>query len=295
MDPIVVRAIARYVEERQLEDGGFFFAREANTPSAEDTFYAIETMLALGLKVPRMERVVNYLRGMQKADGSFPSIEVARYVIEALADMGVNYDMGRGFRSWLLSNSVHDFWLRSKSQIALELFEAATTVLRITDALKEVDVDELVRSLSSFESEEGGYGVKVATLSNTYYAVRSLWNLGLNVSGACEEFLSKCEVAGVGFSERPTTYPPVISDMYHGIWLAKATGYAIADPDGVRKFVLTFMNGNGGFRYFPEMGISTLENTYYAVESLSLLEGKDLAREKVESSLKGLQQAAHKK
>ncbi len=264
-----------YVRERQLDDGGFFFAREAGTPSVEDTFYSINILKTLGQEIPRKEQVIRYLKGAQRRDGSFSSIEVARYVIEGLQELGADFTVERGFRDWLLSSSRHDFWLKSESEIALELFEAATSVIRMTGMLEDVDVDRLRRDLAAFESEEGGYGIKRATLSGTYYAVRSLWNLGFDVTGECHDFLSKCEIMGVGFSERPMTYPPVIYDMYHGIWLARATGYSIASVEGVRNFILGFMNGNGGFRYFPEMGISNLENTYYAVESLKFLEMKD--------------------
>ncbi|WP_449463523.1 prenyltransferase/squalene oxidase repeat-containing protein [Tardisphaera miroshnichenkoae] len=268
-----------YVKERQLDDGGFFFAREAGTPSVEDTFYSIKILKALGEEVPRKEQVVRYLKGAQRQDGSFSSIEVARYAIEGLEELGADFRAESGFRDWLLSSSRHDFWLKSESEIALELFEAATSVIRMTGMLEEVDVDRLRKGLAAFESEEGGYGIKRATLSGTYYAVRSLWNLGFDVRGECQDFLSKCEIKGVGFSERPMTYPPVISDMYHGIWLARATGYNIASAGDVRNFVLGFMNGNGGFRYFPEMGISNLENTYYAVESLKLLEARGALRQ----------------
>ncbi|MDP7976662.1 MAG: prenyltransferase/squalene oxidase repeat-containing protein [TACK group archaeon] len=264
-----------YVKQRQLDNGGFFFAREAGTPSVEDTFYSIKILKALGQDVPRKEQVVRYLKGAQRQDGSFSSVEVARYVIEGLGELSDSFVVERGFKNWLLSSSSHGFWLKSESEIALELFEAATSVIKMTGMLDDVDVDRLRRDLAAFESEEGGYGIKRATLSGTYYAVRSLWNLGFDVTGECHDFLSKCEIKGLGFSERPMTYPPVISDIYHGIWLARATGYGIASANSVRDFVLSFMNGNGGFRYFPEMGISNLENTYYAVESLKLLEVND--------------------
>ncbi|MGC8631255.1 MAG: prenyltransferase/squalene oxidase repeat-containing protein [Thermoprotei archaeon] len=261
----------RYVEERQNDDGGFFFARQAGYSTVEDTYFAISIIKAIGENVPRQDKVINFIKSFQSDDGSFSSIQVANYIIKSLTLLGEEFYVSPRFASWLLNFQKNNFWLSAKNELSLEAFEAASSVLRATGLIKNVDKEFLLSALLSFKRPDGGFGISQSTLSNTYLAVKSLRNLGQSIDGASRDFISSCELKGIGFTEVPRTFPPTIFDLFHGFWLANATKYEL-DKKGIEDFLIGFMNINGGFRPFPQMGISTLEHTYYAIGSLAILE-----------------------
>jgi|GEM_PF-255383 len=263
--------VVEYVTARQNEDGGFLFARQAGYSTVEDTFFAVSVLKTLGREVPRKRDVVAFLASSQQEDGSFSSVQVARYAVEGLSLLGEHFTAGTGFRSWLLSFEKKGFWLGLKNDLSLEPFEGATALLSDTGLISEVDAEDLRRQLMSYEGPDGGFGMQHETLTNTYLAIRSLKNMGFEVRGMARDFLSACEVPRMGFSEVPNSFPPTLYDVFHGVWTASQTGYDIKEREEVRKFIMGFQNGNGGFRHFPEMGISTLEDTFYAISSYAIL------------------------
>jgi Uncharacterized protein conserved in archaea len=83
-------ALARYVLSKQGSDGGYlsFQFMDMFESSAEDTYYAVSTLLALGVEPPRAGDTVEFLKGLQGAEGSYSSVEVAFYALKALRLLG---------------------------------------------------------------------------------------------------------------------------------------------------------------------------------------------------------------
>ncbi|MEM1576595.1 MAG: prenyltransferase/squalene oxidase repeat-containing protein [Archaeoglobaceae archaeon] len=92
-----------------------------------------------------------------------------------------------------------------------------------------------------------GFGKKFANLQDTFYCVYVLQSLDKKTRRFILEF--RCE--GGGFSKIPGSYPPYLEET--------------------AEFVENLQNYNGGFRRSVYGGISTLEDTYYAISVLKYL------------------------
>ncbi|MEM4540237.1 MAG: prenyltransferase/squalene oxidase repeat-containing protein, partial [Archaeoglobaceae archaeon] len=92
-----------------------------------------------------------------------------------------------------------------------------------------------------------GFGKKFANLQDTFYCVYVLQSLDKKTRRFILEF--RCE--GGGFSKIPGSYPLYLEET--------------------AEFVENLQNYNGGFRRSVYGGISTLEDTYYAISVLKYL------------------------
>jgi hypothetical protein len=61
MNKYEYRLIKDYIESRQMEDGGYFFARVPPS-SAMDTLYAVKSLRMLGTIPEKKDAVINYVR-----------------------------------------------------------------------------------------------------------------------------------------------------------------------------------------------------------------------------------------
>jgi hypothetical protein len=75
-DQVHVTQIARYVKDRQNQDGGYTFAQWTES-SAQDTYFALHILQMLGTMPEHCKETIQFLQGLQNADGSYDSINVA--------------------------------------------------------------------------------------------------------------------------------------------------------------------------------------------------------------------------
>jgi len=85
-----LEAATRYVLSKRGSDGGYlsFQFMDMFESSAEDTFYALYALKLLGVEPPRAAETVEFLKRLQKEDGSYSSVEVAFFSISALRLLG---------------------------------------------------------------------------------------------------------------------------------------------------------------------------------------------------------------
>ncbi|MDP7974998.1 MAG: prenyltransferase/squalene oxidase repeat-containing protein [TACK group archaeon] len=266
----VPEATSRYVLERQNSDGGFFYARQAGTSSIEDTFYAVSILKMAGEEVPNEEKVVSYVLSAQRPDGSFGSLSSAAHALSTLSLLGRPLPLTEGYASWARGFLAQGLFLRNRSENSLEAFEAGAWALSFLgeSPFRGGTWSDL---LKQYAWPEGGYGFSLPTLSGTFHAARGAEFLRVPLD-VKPDFVEACRVRNWGFSETPWSFPPTVSDTFHGIWLAIKTGAELDDAGVLAKRLKGYMNGNGGFREFPEIGISTLESTYKAIAALSMIQ-----------------------
>ncbi|MEM2961210.1 MAG: hypothetical protein QXU67_06360, partial [Candidatus Bathyarchaeia archaeon] len=72
---------------------------------------------------------------------------------------------------------------------------------------------------------------------------------------------------------KPEVEPAYMESTYAGFMSLKLLRISLNEPYKIIGFVLSCMNSNGGFRRSIEHGISSFENTYYAVSILKELIG----------------------
>jgi hypothetical protein len=112
-------------------------------------------------------------------------------------------------------------------------------------------------------------------MASVYYALASLKLLGYNVNSLEDTlgWIRACENPAGGFARNPKDFDPylVLEDTYYGLKALRILGETCLYPSLNLELIGKFQNGNGGFRRSIFLGISTFEDTYYALSSLKTL------------------------
>ena len=280
---IPVDKIVRYIQERQNEDGGYFFAKEAES-AAEDTYCAIKILKALHVEPQKKFDTARFLRFLQHSDGSFDSIKVAYYVAGAIHELQSKTSMS--FNRFVLSIQRPDGGFGSLEADVDTSSELETTYM----AFKLLEMggcdlhsDERMKLILSFRNPEGSFGKSgYSTSASTYHAVAILKLEGYDVKSLSDtlKWVRSCEIPTGGFRGTPASVDPyiLVEDSYFSVKILHAMGEMCRYPHETLRLISRFQNSNGGFRRSIFLGISTFESTYQAVSTslaiLDMLEGR---------------------
>lgn len=286
-------------------DGGYlsFQFMDMFESAAEDTFYAVSALSALGVEPPGAEGTVGFLRRLQGPDGGYRSIEVAYYSIMALDVLEAEPRDPEGAARFLLkaleaalanqadnAQAVLDERplvdesgvLRSKdstySITSADVTPWLNRVSMIVLALKALgelpgSISEAVASaVLKLHHAEGGFGFPSPQLESTYWAVEGLAAVGrLNPPPGVVQWVLGCENEDGGFSTAPRSRSYFVENLYFGLQTLRALGSGPRYADSHVGYLSSLQNANGGFRRSPSHGVSSLEYTYYAIQSVKLL------------------------
>lgn len=272
---IDVDAVLGYVAERQNEDGGYTFCRGTDS-SAEDTFYAIETLRILGAKPGNIDKTISFLRGLQHSDGSFDSIKIAYYVVKSLSILGSNLSRPIYHLIGEVKDTISNLGRPSKLyvEITSEL-EYLYLAIELSIMLGvEVDRDSLIDGILRFKNSDGSFGsVKLSRIASTSYALDILRILGYRMDTLADTLLwvRRCESPDGGFGYEPGAKPINLEDTYFGLKALEALGEKPRYLVETLRFIAKLQNTNGGFRRSIFLGISDLESTYRAVYSATAI------------------------
>ncbi len=266
MEKVDLEKLRDFVLSRKNEDGGFAFCKPLRSTLPE-TFYAIYVLKTIGEEVPDKDRVVDFLRRSVRDDvyaiyWTFKSLDALDEELPDKSDFlleRLNVAIKRKSRE-----------LRPGGVTATYSFEAPNVlreVFMLSEVLKllNVDLPEFVEDFVEKFRRNGGFGLKRPNLEETFYCLSVL-------ERGDEEnlkFVLRHE-SEAGFVKTPGAYPPYIEDTFFALSCLKILGYEY-ENDEIVEFVASLQNDNGGFRRSIYGGISTLENSYYAVAILKLL------------------------
>jgi hypothetical protein len=273
---IKTSSVVPYVLQRQNEDGGYTFAQWSES-SAQDTYFAIQILKMLGVKPPRIQSTIKFLRGLQQPDGSFDSTKVAYYVIKSLNELGTTTE-----------RSVNEFILRAQSSVlglgsfevnieASSEIETTYLVLEILKLLGETRESEMLpRLILNLRNHDGSFGKGgYSSMASVYFAAASLKLLGYDVNSlkSTLDWIRACENPAGGFARSPKDFDAylILDEIYYGLKALQVLDEVTLYPSKSLKLIGRFQNGNGGFRRSIFLGISTFESTYYALSSLESL------------------------
>jgi hypothetical protein len=278
---IQTSSVADYVLKRQNADGGYTFAQWSES-SAQDTYFALKILKMLGVNPVHKERTISFLRRMQHTNGSFDSINVAYYVTKSLRELGS--EPQRDVRPFVRSLRKNDGGFGSldaniEASSELEATYLSLELLRLLD--ESVQSTQTINSILKLKNPDGSFGRSgYSTLASINYALASLRLLGFNLNSLEDtaHWLHACEIPTGGFAARPNRGDPylVIDELYHAVKALRSLGKACQYPYEHLRLIGRFQNRNGGFRRSVFLGISTFEQTYYALASLESL--SDLIR-----------------
>ena len=264
--PLWVQHILEYVTSRQNVDGGYNFCQGVES-GGQDTYYALAIFNLLDIPAPKVEMTVKWL---QKVPAD--NISSHFYGIKSLTRCGEKIDDELVNRVLALRKSHGGF---GEVDVDIEAYSEFDTTFRATEILRElnisIDPEPTIRWLLKYLNPDGGFAAGgYSNLISTFHAVACLYNLGYLVKELHRtlRFVRSCEEYGGGFTSGPDTTSPYLEDTYSGVLILDLMGEKCVYPEATRKLVLGLQNSNGGFRRSVWGGISTFEDTYYALSIL---------------------------
>jgi hypothetical protein len=267
--------VLEYVAERQNPDGGYNFCRGVES-CAQDTYYALEIFKLLNIPPPNIATTIKWLREFP-ADNIYSYFNIAKGLI--LTSENIDIEVAKRALSMRKPNGGF-----GTTEVYIDAFEFETTYM-VTELLRVLDISfdrqTTAEWLLKHLNLDGGFGANGnSNLISTFHAIASLVNLGYPVRQLDKtlQYIRLCEKPTGGFTMIPNVFPPYLQETYAGILALELMDEASNYPESTRDFVFKLQNSNGGFRRSQGLGISTLENTYYAIHSLKLLPALNMKR-----------------
>jgi uncharacterized protein len=263
-----VKKITDYVVNRQNNDGGYTFCQGAES-NLQDTYYGLAMLSSLRGNFPDFEKTIKFVDNAR-----VNSIYSAYYV--AKASLLLSRSIGPNLKKRVLSVLNSQEYFGSTvfySEIPSE-FTTTFLALELAHLLKiKVNTEEVTNWMLNFRHDDGGFGTQEqSNINSTYYAIASI-NLikeSLNDLSETIAFVRKCEKPYGGFTVIPMNFSPYMEHTYFGVMTLGLLGERSKHPSETINFVLGCQNDNGGFAR-SDLGISTFENTFQAVQVLRKL------------------------
>jgi len=127
---------------------------------------------------------------------------------------------------------------------------------------------EVVAAVRQYQRPEGGFGVDHASIYSTYNAVQALSFSPADCLAGVSQWIRRCEWKTGGFSQTPVNTPNYLDEIHRGLSIMQAVNESPRYRQEITRFIGRLQNANGGFRRAVDSGISSLENTYYALKAL---------------------------
>jgi len=263
-----IKSVIACVLERRNRDGGYAFSRGTES-NAQDTYCALAVLRLLNAAFPSIRQTARWLEGFDPY-----SLHSQYYVTKALElcseTLGQNLDDHRSHLhvSKAISQAMD---LHAGSSFWFNSIYMVTELMNTIDI--EVDRERIVRMLLSCANDDGGFGAhSYSDLTSTYHTLMSLHNLGFparSLKGVAE-YVWSCEIPSGGFTLVPNTSPAHMEHAYHGVASLSLLEKQPKYPQQIARSIFRCQRSNGGFAR-SETGISTLEDTYYAIDTLGRL------------------------
>jgi len=261
--------VIRYIENCRLEDGGYFFARVP--PSSRlDTYFAVKS-LALLKTVPESPAHTAAFFLDDFKEGTLTGMTAIFTGVEVLHELGQITEEVKDYAlRHVISyqNSAGGYGALQDFDVELtsELQDTYRAVKVLTDIKAGIDKPQISGFLRGYLNADGGYGRNgYSTLASTFYATAVHRMLGTDTKTmqSTRDYLRQRE---------RRWQVEFIEDIY---WLTMGlvnTGERVELTDKIRHFVTECQRPNGGFARAVEIGIPTLEYTFYAVSVLNCLD-----------------------
>jgi hypothetical protein len=263
-----VEGVIDYVMRRQNEDGGYTFCQGTES-NAQDTYYGLAILNLLGTPFPNVKKTVEWLRNFVP-----DNLYSHYYVAKALKLCGEKPD--KNLKKFLISlQSVRGEFgtVNVYAEVASEFLLTFMMTELVNIVGLKIDREKIIGWLLSFKNGDGGFGAHGnSNLNATYHAVASLFNLGYPVKSLKEilEYVRTCEKPYGGFTVIPNISTTFMEHIYYGVSTLNLLGESLRYPKQTAEFILKCQNINGGFAR-SDLGISTFEDTFYAVSVLQTI------------------------
>jgi len=267
-DASLTKNVVNYVVSRQNADGGYNFV-QGDESNANDTYYGLAILKLLDSPFPNVEMTLDWLRKFRLG-----TIYSFYYVGKALSLCGE--DLGNRFEKYVVSTITSKRHFGSMDvyiEVASE-FRATHMVLELANLLGvDLTSKDVVDWFLAHKNEDGGFGAHShSNINSTYYATACIRLLKYDMGNlqSTVAFLRACEKPYGGFTVVPQSFAPYMEYTHYGVMALDALGENCRFPSQTVDFVLSCQNANGGFAR-ADLGISTFENTFQAVNAMQKL------------------------
>lgn len=267
----------KYIADRRCPDGGYCFYR-LNEPNAADTFFALDTLRMLGA-APDDPATARWLLTRQQDDGRYPIFETGYYALLALRILRAPpmHDPAPWIRSVVPPAPRAERPVESESVLHHPYLYARlclSTGTGITPAVRA----GLLSAVHASRTPEGRHATLVET--SQALAIRAATGTPPGDDGAAA-FLRRCTHPEYGYVNVPGTSPAYLEHVAAGVAAARLLGIAPSPAAG--PFILRCLTPSGGFARSVFGGTATLETTWTAVRTLTLI---DTGHDSCASSMK---------
>lgn len=271
-----IKALIGYIEERRIKDGGlsgYSFVRELPA-NIRDTFFSMACLKMLEADSPDDE-IIQFLSSYEQFD-----FNGAYYARKCLILAGAQVEFKEGSLQWIYQDDsqqrpcsipttplINYFRYELYGMYGSSIFSSSLSAV-----LKRIE-------LGSDGIDSGLVNMTLALLDasnrqdimSTYMALEILNAMekrGHPISLSSyhiehiSDFLKRCKTRK-GYVGNPTASSVTLESTYAGHRIAQYV--RVPDPLGIRSFIDSFQNENGGFRGSQFGGISTLESCYLAL------------------------------
>ncbi|MGC9095002.1 MAG: prenyltransferase/squalene oxidase repeat-containing protein [Candidatus Bathyarchaeia archaeon] len=264
-----VRRVVDYVVCRQNEDGGYTFCQGIES-NAQDTYYGLAILDLLGASFPNSGKTVEWLRSF------VPDNLYSHYYIAKALKLCGEEPSEKALKKFVLSLPI----VRGEFgtvDVYAEVASEFLPIFMVTELANmsciKINSEKVTDWLLSFKNNDGGFGAHGrSNLNSTYHAVASLSNLRYQVKLLRDTlgYVRACEKPYGGFTVVPSSSTSFMEHVYYGVSTLSFLGERLRYPKQTADFVLRCQNANGGFAR-SDLGISTFEDTFYAVSILKAI------------------------
>ncbi len=260
-----------YIVKRRCHKGGYCFYRQEE-PNLSDTYFALASQKMLGIESGD-EKTLNFIHNTQRSNGSYFSITYAYYALKSLSILNGKPLYSPEFFILINLRLYHPKNLLPGTSSVFRNLLFVISLMNTLDLVIPPDSREFViEFVLSFQNRDMGFGVEHSTLLETSHAINILNSIDYTFEQLeTSSFISKCEHSVFGFTNIPSTSLSYLEYIHAGLVISQLLDYEINHFSQCRDFVLNCQTNKGGFARCVG-GIATLENTFYAVNSLTILE-----------------------
>jgi len=262
-----------YIRDRRCSSGGYCFYR-LDEPNAGDTFHALASLAILDALPDNDNATRDYLSTFRNPEKHFSNVNVRYAVARSLLLLGEKPEENPA--SWILPLLIPPRY-GSRPVESSSLFEYLYLLTDLCTHLGVVIISEkkaeIITAVLQYQQPDTGFGYPVSTIIETADALAILAALGYPVSSAgSTEFLKQCEDPASGFLVVPGSKPGYLEHIHAGVLACSVLGYPSPRFAQCEEFIRKCYRENGGYVRSMFGGSPTLENTWLALDALSMIE-----------------------
>ncbi len=265
----------QYITDRRCNSGGYCFY-QLDEPNLSDTWYALGCLMVLG-RIESDPVTETYLYRYQPDPSGSVGLYRLWYLFWSYRYLTGEVPSDLISRLYGVSPPIPNGTGTMETSSVLEQLYCYTILCTEAEITLSIEIkEEIVQAVNRCHHSKGGFGREKPTLIETRYAVAILRALGvLYPFDSMASFLIDCTDIESGFANVSSSHPGYLEHLDAGLSLVSLLDKPISVTGVCSRFIEKCRNENGGYNRSGFGGNASLEYTWYAIRSLSRLNGRN--------------------